>query len=77
MQSQEREVRRYEVSVRPRQTDLGPEEQDGAQALAPDINTAVNMTVVTLETSALNRTDTEKTISLKTRSLNVNKLEMY
>lgn len=52
MQSHERGVRRCEVSVRPRQADLGPEEQDGAQALAPDTNTAVKMTVVTLETSA-------------------------
>lgn len=60
MQSHERGVRRCEVSVRPRQADLGPEEQDGAQALAPDTNTAVKMTVVTLETSVLNCPDTEK-----------------
>lgn len=60
MQSHERGVRRCEVSVRSRQTDLGPEEQDSAQALAPDTNTTVKMTVVTLETSALNHPDTEK-----------------
>lgn len=41
MQSQVRLVRKCDECFRPRQTD--PEDQDCAQALAPDINTALKM----------------------------------
>lgn len=41
MQPQEGRVRRWELSVRPGQAYPGPEERDGAQALAQDNNTAL------------------------------------
>lgn len=45
MQTQEKGVRRRGVTVRPGQANPGPEEQDGAQALVPAINTAFKVTV--------------------------------
>lgn len=51
MQPQEKGVRMWEVTVRPGQANPGPEEQDGAQALAPAINTEFKIIVEDLNWS--------------------------